>query len=444
MPDSAPSGVPPRRGWVRYQVALALCAAAAVSYICRNTISVAESTIRSDLGLTKEETGILMGAFFLPYALGQIPAGLIAHRKGTRYALPLFAMGWSAATLMFGMAHTLAGLIAARAGMGLSQAGIFSSATQTIARWFPRSERAFPNGALGSAMSLGGALGAWIAGYLIVDERVGWRGMFLLFSLPGFLFAPWFLYWFRNQPEEHDRVTRSELAHIQSGRNDTGETAAAVAEPTPWRRLLSSRATQWICLQQFCRAGAVMFFFSWFATYLQERHKMDIPKSGFLSMLPSLGIFAGAALGGAVMDWIYRRTGSLWHSRNGVAIGASLVCAAFTLLAIFVEGTTPAVLLISAGSLFAGATGPCGYTITVDKGGRQVAPLFATMNMVGNVGALAFTVLVPLVERAVGWNGVMVCFAVLFVLSAFCWWRINPSGTVLEEPTTTPSSHAAR
>ncbi len=440
MADPILKGHPPGRSWVRYQVTLALCVAAAISYVCRNTISVAESTIRSDLGLTKEQTGLLMGAFFLPYALGQIPAGLLAHNKGTRYCMPLFAMCWSVATLMFGKVATLGGLIAARAGQGLSQAGIFPCATSSIAHWFPISERAFPSGALASFMSLGGAIGVWIAGLMIVDERIGWRGMYLIFSLPGFLFAAWFLVWFRDRPEEHPSMRAEEMAHIAAGRTISSTTES---ESTPWWQLLTSPATIWICGQQFCRAGAVMFFSSWFATYLQEQHKASIPKSGFLSMLPLVGIVVGGITGGTVVDAIYRRTGSIRLSRQGVAIISSLICAVCIACALLVHDPIPAVLLISVGSMFAGAAGPCGYTITVDMGGRHVAPLFATMNMAGNIGALGFTVVVPYIQRAVGWDGVMMVFGALFIVSAFCWWMLDSSGTVFGQSISKSQGHNA-
>ena len=50
-----------------------LCVAAAVSYLSRNAIGVAESTIRSDLRLTKDQSGFMLSAFFVSYALCQIP-----------------------------------------------------------------------------------------------------------------------------------------------------------------------------------------------------------------------------------------------------------------------------------------------------------------------------------------------------------------------------------
>ena len=49
------------------------------------------------------------------------------------------------------------------------------------------------------------------------------------------------------------------------------------------------------------------------------------------------------------------------------------------------------------------------------------------------------------VQRAVGWNGVMAVFGALFIVSAFCWWRLDSSGTVFSQSTAEPrGDHAAR
>src|SRR5436190_17680038 len=82
----------------RFGVLAWLCAAAALAYVSRNAIAVAESTVRSDLGLTKQQSGWLMSAFFFSYALCSIPAAQVGQRLGSRRALPLFATVWSAAT----------------------------------------------------------------------------------------------------------------------------------------------------------------------------------------------------------------------------------------------------------------------------------------------------------------------------------------------------------
>ena len=150
------SGTPTR---TRYFVLAWFCGAAAIAYICRNSIGVAESTIRENLKLTEEQMGTVMQAFFLVYALAQVPTGYLAHRLGTRLLAPLLSVAWSAGTAMLSLATGFSGLIAARMTIGLAQAGLFPSTTSSVARWFPKNERAIANGAIGGFMAAGGALG---------------------------------------------------------------------------------------------------------------------------------------------------------------------------------------------------------------------------------------------------------------------------------------------
>src|SRR5678815_4903803 len=96
----------------RFVVLAWLCAAAALAYLSRNAIAVAESTVRADLGLTKQQSGWLMSAFFFSYALCQIPMGQFGQRAGSRRALSLFAIVWSMATAMTAFVSGLAGFMA--------------------------------------------------------------------------------------------------------------------------------------------------------------------------------------------------------------------------------------------------------------------------------------------------------------------------------------------
>ena len=97
-PQLAPTPANTRPTGTRFGVLAWLCAAAALAYVSRNAIAVAESTVRGDLGLTKEQSGWLMSAFFLSYALCQIPTAQFGQRAGSRRALPLFATVWSLAS----------------------------------------------------------------------------------------------------------------------------------------------------------------------------------------------------------------------------------------------------------------------------------------------------------------------------------------------------------
>lgn len=175
---SAPHGVPPTQ--VRYQVIAWLTGAAALAYLCRNSLGIAESQIRADLGITLAQSGYMMGAFFWSYAFLQVPTGAFSHKYGTRIALPIFVIAWSIMTLATGLAPGLWLLIVAQLLMGAAQAGIFPAATNTINYWMPMAHRSIGCGILSAGMQVGAIVCSVLMGALV--SVIGWRWSFVLIS----------------------------------------------------------------------------------------------------------------------------------------------------------------------------------------------------------------------------------------------------------------------
>jgi sugar phosphate permease len=460
QPKPDPATARPTR--TRFLVLAWLCAAAALAYVSRNSIAVAESTVRADLGLTKQQSGWLMSAFFFSYALCSIPAGLFGQRTGSRRALPLFATVWSAATAVTAFVGGLGGFLVARIAQGVAQSGLFPTTTVTIAKWFPMTGRGFATGALGSFMSLGGALCAWLTGVLleVLEPRVAagwnWRLTFLLFAVPGIVWALWFWWWFRDDPEEHPGVNKAELQVIR-GESSPRPFAHGTAEPpperqqtpagtpTPWLALFSSPALWWLCGQQAFRAAGYIFFTSWFATYLQETRGVSIAQSGFLNMLPLIVVVAAGMIGGGLSDWLLRKTSRRDVARRWMSMASLLTCAGLIFWASVIEDALTAVLVISAGSFFAALASPCAYAMTIDMGGSHVATVNATMNMMGNFGAWTFPIVVPwLLARFGNWDAVLVVFGGLYVMSALFWLLLKPEGTIVDQALCRPNPNHNR
>ena len=63
--------------------------------------------------------GEILGAFFITYALFQIPAGWLGHVWGTRRALAFYSILWSGATLFSAMATGYVTLLTPASGWGL-------------------------------------------------------------------------------------------------------------------------------------------------------------------------------------------------------------------------------------------------------------------------------------------------------------------------------------
>ena len=410
----------------RFIVLAGICAGAALAYFVRNGVGPAESTIRAELGISKEQSGMLMSAFFWPYALCQIPAAMLAQRMGSRWALSLYGVLWSLATVGLALGN-LAVMIGSRAFMGVAQAGLVPVGTTVMSRWFPRTAQASASGAFSGFMSVGSIVAAPLTAWLVVS--VGWRWMFVWYAVPGVLWAVWFAVWYRNRPSEHPAVNDAEREFIgQHGTDVTNEPGAV-----PWDVLITSPAMWCLCAQQFCRAAGYIFFASWFATYLQEARGVTILGSGWLTTLPLLADVTGCMFGGVLSDAVLRWTSNQRLARQGLSAIALLLCAGLIFSAWFVAQPVMAVLVISAGMFCAATANPCLGATVMSLGGPHVATVSATANMFGNLGAAAFPIAVPwLLANAGGWNAVLGGFGALYIIAAVFWLLIRANSSIFD------------
>ncbi len=419
---------------VRHGVVAWLALAAALAYLARNGVGVAESSVREDLGLSFEQSGWFMGAFFWSYALLQVPSGWFAHRRGTRFAMATFAVSWSVATLLLAAAPGLWLLILAQLVMGAAQAGIFPASCLSVSRWIPLSRRSLACGLLAVGMQVGAVLAATLTGPLV--ESLGWRFVFALFALPGFLWTAGFLARFRDDPADHPRINEAELALVGEASAGAPENSpgAGRAEPSPWAAMLRSGPLWLLCGQQVCRAAGYMFFATWFPTFLQETRGISVKDSGYLQALVLVGTLAGSLVGGWFADAVWRRTGSLRLSRSGVGAVFLAACGLLILGAWFVKGLGPAVALLALGSFFAAVAGPPTFTASIDLGGSHVPQVFGLVNMSGNLAAAATPVLVgALFARTTDWNAVLILFACVYLAGSVCWIFVDPRRRIVAD-----------
>ncbi len=412
-----------RPTFVRYQVVGLLTLAAAIAYLVRNTVSVAESTIRADLGLTLSQSGWIMGVFYGIYAIFQIPGGGLAHRYGSRLAMAFFVAAWSVAALLIGITPGLWIILLAQVVMGAAQAGAFPASCYSISHWIPLPRRTLACGVLTMGMQVGAISAGLLAGSLIDPDHWNWnwRWVFIAFSVPGFFWVATFLARFRDNPQEDPAVNESELQIITEFQ-EVEIHQTKTDNPAPWGKILSSPAIWFLCGQQICRASGYMFFASWFPTFLQETRGVSVKDSGYLQAVVFTGTMLGCLFGGLLTDWIWRRTGSLRLSRSGVGATFLFACATLIFAAWFVESTVVAVTLLAFGAFFAALAGPCAFSATMDLGGNYVPQVFGLMNMTGNLAAMACPILVAkLFEETSNWTLVLLIFAGIYLAGAVCW-----------------------
>jgi len=132
---------------------------------------------------------------------------------GTQRGFSIAVIFWSIAAMSHALARTAFGFGIARGGLGLSEAGNFPAAIKTVAEWFPKKERALATGIFNSGSNVGAIVAPLAVPWIAINY--GWRWAFIITGALGFV---WFIFWITlyRKPEEHPRVSRVELAYIQS------------------------------------------------------------------------------------------------------------------------------------------------------------------------------------------------------------------------------------
>lgn len=460
---------------VRYVVLAALCAASAIAYIQRSCLSVSATTMGAEWDFTLEQMGWVLSIWLWTYAIFQVPAGWLGDVWGSQRALPLYCLIWSIATLLTALTPWFSVLLVVRLLFGAAQAGIFPCAAIIVRNWFPENRRAMAAGWIAACQQLGAVIGSFLAGQWLglylglwrpawaaakevtipplpevfaeasdatresLRSFFAWTGMFIWFAVPGFVWSVWFWRWFRDRPHEHPSVNAAELSLMPTAVS-TGRATSSDQDGNVWWAMLTSRTMWLICGQQFCRGFGYIFYLSWFPTFLEETRHVSVKQSGTYTALTLAAALVGALAGGGVSDFVLSRTGSRRWARQGVAIFGLLGASVFAAGAYFVQSPGPAVAVLCVGSFLAAIAGPASYSQTIDLAGKHTATVFGTMNMMGNVGAAVFPVIVPSLLKLPdwlglginGWDLVLFTFASIYAIAAVCWVLLNPEGTIFD------------
>lgn len=398
----------------------------AIAYLDRVCISIAAPTIKSELGISDTQMGLVFSAFTLSYALFEIPSGWFADRFGARAALTRIVLWWSAMTAATGLATGFASLFAVRLLFGMGEAGAFPASARVYARWLPARIRGRLFGVLIMAAALSGAITQPLVVALV--SGIGWRPTFAVFGSLGFVWAAVWWTWFRDDPRDHPGVNEAELALISSGGAETAE-----HEPVPWRALVRNRALAGLCAMYFGAIYGWYFYLTWLPTYLLRARGFDLTQVGWLAALPLLAIALGVYLGGWACDRLTPRLGLRLAARAPALFGLPLAACAVVAAAIVPEPIHAALLLAAAAGLAGLGIAPA-WALCLEIGGPYAGVVTGTMNMFGNLGGTLSPIVVGLcVDRLGSWSAPLYSIAALYLVAAACWLGIDPAIKIAPE-----------
>lgn len=386
----------------RFSVVLLSLLINMVCYTDRVCIAVAGPEMRREFQLSQTEMGFVFSIFSLSYALGQTPWGMLADRFGSRGIVAFAIAGWSVFTALTASAWNFISLLAIRFVFGGLEAAFSPSIASAFSRWLPVNERATAFGAFLGGGRLGGALTPPIAGFLLL--HYGWRMPFLVFGAFGLIWAVLWLAWYRNPPAEE----------------------AAVRTGVPWSELFRSRRLWCLLFTAFGSTFMWQFYITWFPTYLREHRGMSVTESSYYASLPLLLGVGANWVGGAITDWIGRRSNDRM-ARTMVGFFSLTVGALLMSAGVWCPQAGPAALLMgcAAGAvdLYLGAA----WSSATDIGGSSGGAVAGLMNAASNGAGFASPALMGFVlQRSNDWNAVLYLGVATTLCAAILWLFVNP------------------
>jgi len=392
----ASAGIAARPSRVRLLILALLTLGTLINYLDRTVISVAAPLMTKELGLDAVTLGIVFSAFSWTYAAAQIPGGILLDRIGVRLTYFLSVTIWSVFTLLQGLVSSAWTLIACRMGLGLAEAPAFPSNSRVLGTWFPQAERASATGVYSIGQYFGLAflspLLFWIAG------AYGWRTLLVIVGAAGILFG---CAWYALYRDPHEsRANKAELDHITTG----GGLATATRTKFQWSHigfLLRQRQIVGASIGQFASNSTLVFFLTWFPTYLATERQMGWIKVGFFTILPFIAACVGVVSGGLLSDHLLRRTGSANVARK-LPIIAGLLLASTIVIANFVSRDTLVIVVMSL-AFFGQGMCNLGWTLLTDVAPKELMGLSGgVFNFCANLAGIVTPLVVGFVVHATG------------------------------------------
>lgn len=305
-------------GNIRWRIGALLFFVSALNYLDRQVLSVIAPTIQKELDLSDIDYSYITSSFLLSYTIMYAVSGHLVDKWGTRKSFLLFAGVWSFANVLHGFAKTVVQFCGFRFLLGTTESGNFPAGVKAAAEWFPMKERALAIGLLNAGSSAGAAIAAPLVSFITIIWN--WQAAFVATGLIGFV---WVYFWWKYYyaPAEHPRISKQELAYIESNPEPQQELGRKISV---WKLLRMKKA--WGCfIARILIDPCTYFLIFWIPKYLQEEQGMSLAHVGYFAWIPYLALAIGTVVGGIIPARLIGKGWTLNNARKTTMLTASLL-----------------------------------------------------------------------------------------------------------------------
>lgn len=275
--------------------------------------------------------GLLGSAYFYPYAIMQLPAGLLADSWGPRKSVSLFLTIAALGSLLFGLAPNFEVAVLARVLVGLGASMVFIPTMKILALWFQPRQFVHLTGIL---MVMGGLGSLSAATPLAWFSRVwGWRLSFIGIGLVTLLLILLIWRFIRDHPEDLSYPPIHQIDPLTPGKGLSLGLFAGVKQ-------VLGHGYFWPLAVWYFFTGGIFFSFVglWGGPYLMQVYGLDKGLAAHILSLSAVAMMFGSPCFSLLSDKVLK-------SRKQVLIGSSLMMVLTTVpLAFFTESLSVSLL----------------------------------------------------------------------------------------------------
>ncbi|WP_075995910.1 nitrate/nitrite transporter [Salaquimonas pukyongi] len=248
--------------------------------------------IKSDLGLSDTQFGLLAGTPILTGSLSRIFLGIWTDQYGGRIVYVLTMLAAAAATFALSYATSYEMMLLAALGVGLA-GGSFAVGVAYVSKWYPKEKQGTALGIFGAG-NVGAAVTKFVAPFVMV--AFGWTMVAQVWAAVLVVIA--LLFWFTTEDDPDLRERRKQGAKAKS----------AFLQLEPLKNLQVWRFS----IYYFFVFGAFVALALWLPRYLVGVYELDIKSAGMIAALYSIPASIFRAYGGHLSDKYGARAIMYW------------------------------------------------------------------------------------------------------------------------------------
>ena len=363
-------------------------------YFDKLSVGISIVSISKTIPMSESTKGLILSAFFVGYALMQIPMSFVINKFGARAVVLSSVVLIGTFDFIFGLSQSVQMLLAVRLLTGMfAHSGYASASSKEVIDNFPLNKRTFAKGILISSSGVAGVFGPILLSPII--EIKGWRYAYVFLTMMSLITAIIIAFSIPRKNKEMSETDQTEKTSIFS----------------VWKNPII-----WILFTAAFFINNLLYGLNnWLPTFLTSYRGVSLTHSGMISS--AVGIFAllGAIGGGYIVSRFF------FGKDREVIFGTSIIGAILVFLAYFVHNPYSFIVVLGLATLFLTLAFVTLMAIPMKLfDGKTFAPSYSTIATGGIIGgAVAQIVIGFLVEMSGTFLTAFIYFLVLGLLTAF-------------------------